>query len=344
MSPLRRNQSEANVSLQIPEIEGTTATAILDTVSLPTINPPSVAVTATSVLTFAQDFSTPPIDPSSMPRIGWQSEPPPVPSYVPAPSSNTSFVDGVAGGILGCLVALLFVLAAIILFRRYRRRCRCQETHSHDGPQEQRRELSVEVTQTGWSAPAPVSIHASRDTDSTSSLLHPSTRRSSLTSIEFPSPRPYSYVTRTSVRAETPLPPTEPSASSAITPPVASSPMLFESAFVAMSSGPPSHAVDVPDPALSVTGTDRSLRHDELTRQIQALEAEIQDLHYPGGLAERHSSNPGEQQRASARMIALKEEIAELRAQVRRERRLMMEAPPRRGRRGRRGKALALVT
>ncbi|KAI9066504.1 hypothetical protein FKP32DRAFT_373135 [Trametes sanguinea] len=339
MPPAHRYYREADMPLHVLIYRDTATTATLSTSFLPRTLPPSAAVTEVSAS--VQDSPTPFLNSSSMSPGNQHSEQPPSSSNPPASSSNPSFVNGLLGGILGCLIASLFVLAGFFLFRRYKRARRGQEMREQSRPRGQRPESSVESSQTGWTISAPVSIHGSRDTNSTSSLLPPSTRRSSLSSMDFPSPRPHSDATRASLRAVTPLLPVETTASSAHTPPATSSIALFETAFVAMSAGPPSHAVDVPDPALSVTGTDRSLRYDELNRQIQTLEAEIQDLHYPGKPNDRQSSVPGEQGRTNARMKALKDEIAELRAQVRRERRLMMEAAPRRGRRG---KALTLVT
>ncbi|KAJ3006908.1 hypothetical protein NUW54_g3755 [Trametes sanguinea] len=342
MPPAHRDHREADMPLHVLIYRDTANTATLSTLSLPTILPPSAVIgTSTDVSASVQDTPTPPLNSTSMSPGRWQSKQPPDSSNPPASSSNPSFVNGLLGGILGCLIASLFVLVGLFFFRRYRRSRRGQEIRNESRPHAQRSESSVESTQTGWTISALSSIHGSRDTNSTSSLLPPSTRRSSLSSMDFSSPRPHSDATRASLRAVTPLPPVETTASSTHTLPATSSISLFETAFVAMSAGPPSHSVDVPDPALSVTGTDRSLRYDELNRQIQALEAEVQDLHYPGKPNDRQSSVPGEQGRTNARMKALKDEIAELRAQVRRERRLMMEAAPRRGRRG---KALTLVT
>ncbi len=110
--------------------------------------------------------------------------------------------------------------------------------------------------------------------------------------------------------------------------------------FARAPGAPPSHSIDVPDPALSVTGTERSLRHAELTREIQELETMVRELHFPGRPRAGADAKPATPQREELsrreRLRGLKDEIARLRVQLARERRLVMEAPPRKKRPGKR--------
>ncbi|KAI0354719.1 hypothetical protein OH77DRAFT_1481525, partial [Trametes cingulata] len=180
-----------------------------------------------------------------------------------------------------------------------------------------------------------------RDTSSTTSLLAPSPApRSSFLSDDFTAiapysdpkfARPYSYYlskATPSTNARSSNVPSEP--------PPQSQRATADRMFVRAPAAPPSHSVDVPDAALSATGTEWSVRYTELTRQIQELETTIRDLNYPVAVDAPLPSQSVEARRLArknrrARIAALKEEIARLRLELEKEYRLMMEVVPRRG-------------
>ncbi|KAL1951048.1 hypothetical protein VTO73DRAFT_197 [Trametes versicolor] len=285
-------------------------------------------------------------------------------------SRPPQFVGGLVGGIVGGLVAILLILGSALLLRRYKSRLDRKPRHTGDGP-------GSESAPHQGGLPE---VRVSRaETSSTSSLLSPSPApRASFLSEDFTAIAPYSdpkfaptYSPRSSKLApSTPTrsptaapfearPPSARSPSNTGTadvtfvldseyefaPPSSPSPgptSAFPFPFAHSPGRPPSHSIDVPDPALSVTGTERSLRHAEITREIQELETMVREIHYPGrpGAGADVKTPPPAPQREELsrreRLRQLKNEIARLRVQLARERRLVMEAAPRKKRPGKR--------
>lgn len=288
-----------------------------------------------------------------------------------APSSRPpQFVGGLVGGIVGGLVAILLILGSALLLRRYKSRLDWRPRHTGDGP----------GGESAPHQGGPPEVRVSRaETSSTSSLLSPSPApRASFLSEDFTAIAPYSdpkfaptYSPRSSklapstptrspiaapseARPPSARPPSNTGAADVtfvldseyeFAPPSSPSPgptSAFPFPFARSPGRPPSHSIDVPDPALSVTGTERSLRHAEITREIQELETMVREMHYPGrrGAGADVKTPPPAPQREELsrreRLRELKNEIARLRVQLARERRLVMEAAPRKKRPGKR--------
>ncbi|EIW63875.1 uncharacterized protein TRAVEDRAFT_16141 [Trametes versicolor FP-101664 SS1] len=282
-----------------------------------------------------------------------------MPSSYSAPSSKPpQFVGGLVGGIVGGLVAILLILGSALLLRRYKSRLDWRPRHTGDGPG-------------GESAPhqgGPPEVRVSRaETSSTSSLLSPSpVPRASFLSEDFTAIAPYSdpkFAPTYSPRSSKLAPSTPTRSPSEARPPSNTGPAdvtfvldseyefappsspspgptsAFPFPFARSPGRPPSHSIDVPDPALSVTGTERSLRHAEITREIQELETMVREMHYPGRPGADAKAPPAPQREELSRrerLRQLKNEIARLRVQLARERRLVMEAAPRKKRPGKR--------
>ncbi|KAI0830829.1 hypothetical protein BC628DRAFT_1336777 [Trametes gibbosa] len=290
---------------------------------------------------------------------------------MPASCSSTSassrmsppFVGGLIGGIVGGLIAILVIVASMHIVRRYKA-FRAQRQGRSQGGWAQ----DPAGGETAMRETTPPDMRLSRGaTNSTSSLLAPSPcpspspspspspapRTSLFSSENFTAIAPYSDPKRAprfsqlTSKPSPSLPVRSSTASSALhlgAPPPSESPLdAVDFEFTPAAAPPPTHSVDVPNPALSVTGTDRSLRHAELTREIQALEDAIRDLYFPGdadGSAEADARQGGERIRA-ARVRKLREEITHLRTQLAREKRLLLEATPQSRRHGK--KVLAVV-
>ncbi|RDX42948.1 hypothetical protein OH76DRAFT_1248519 [Lentinus brumalis] len=102
---------------------------------------------------------------------------------------------------------------------------------------------------------------------------------------------------------------------------------------------PPRHWVDVPAPALSVTGTERSLRYMELVEELAALETmvkEVEEAARPTRLRTAGATSepePGERYTPrhpeGRRLASIRLRMKRVRALIEDERRLMEEALPR---------------
>ncbi|KAI0652613.1 hypothetical protein C8Q79DRAFT_111415 [Trametes meyenii] len=278
-------------------------------------------------------------------------------AQVPSSSANIStkppaFVGGLVGGLVGGILAVLIILAGMVLFRRYGYRLwQLCTPKDHESSQDSTR-FGV-----GMRNASPTAASMTRDTDSTTSLIHsepgarhPSTVSENLTAIApysdpklaWRASRDASKATRSS-RAQSPprrtrsprsgscgLRPQTGASESDVRPSSAST-LLPGFTFVRAPVSPPAHSVDVPDPALSVTGTERSLRQGELTRQIRELEATVRDMQYPGGASRRPAEDEQRLSRMNERerLRTLKDEIAKLRVELANEQRLILEAAPR---------------
>ncbi|KAI0673889.1 hypothetical protein C8Q78DRAFT_658566 [Trametes maxima] len=307
---------------------------------------------------------------SSSPTLPSDNHQPPhdVPeSLVPSSSANSSkkpsvFVGGLVGGLVGGILAALIILAGIFLFRRYgHRRRRICTSKDHEDLQSGAR------CGVGMRNVSPTTVSIRRGTDSTASLIpsepgarYPSTLSENLTAVApysdpkfvWRASRDASKPTRSS-RAQSPPrrtrspssssrgPPPQTGASESDVRPSSASTLLPGFTFVRAPTSPPAHSVDVPDPALSVTGTERSLRQGELTRQIRELEETVRDMQYPGRPSPRPAGDEQHLPRMSERerMRTLKDEIAKLRVELANEQRLILEAAPR----TRKPKLLAVV-
>ncbi|CDO74420.1 hypothetical protein BN946_scf184867.g18 [Trametes cinnabarina] len=293
------------------------------TTPLPTIAP--LTSTTAVVDTYTETFLTS-VNLQNNPTSAAQSRSTSSSLSMTTSSGTGAFSSGFAGGIVGGLVTTLLVFAASFMLRWWQDRSgRGHGLRSRDHFREQAEGTSADVEHAQFASSEPVFIHAMRDTDSRSSLLRLSTGHSSVSGDSI---HTRSYPDLTTLRS---------GFSDAITPPMfpssvrsSAAPSEIVFAHPPLSSSPPSHSVDVPDPALSVTGTEWSTRHDGLAQQIRTLEARIQELHYPEKLEEARSPNQEKRERTRA----LKNQIAELSAKIERERRLILEAAPRRGRRG----------
>ncbi|KAI8981343.1 hypothetical protein BD414DRAFT_579392 [Trametes punicea] len=246
------------------------------------------------------------------------------PSSSVVSSNHALFVSGIIGGIVGGLIAVLVVVLSALLLRRFANWTgRRDRTHFQSHSCVRERSMHEQNPQDPESLPERVSIRT-RDSNSASSLLPSSTGQSSLASNDRTPITPYRDPDSPRC-STTPLEPSRSPTQSLLTP--------VELGFTVVPASPPSHSIDVPYPAISVTSTEVSLRHADLIGQIETLEAKIQKLRHPGSIT---SPSPEGQQRKREQLRTLKQEIAELRVRLVKERQLVTEATPRRARRGRR--------
>lgn len=84
---------------------------------------------------------------------------------------------------------------------------------------------------------------------------------------------------------------------------------------------PPTHCIDVPTGALSMTGTEHSVRLTELTREIRELEAGMRDIQ---GVKKSNSLRTS----SSLPFDVLRERVVRLRGELEKERQLMAAASP----------------
>ncbi|KAI0778900.1 hypothetical protein BD413DRAFT_601546 [Trametes elegans] len=244
-----------------------------------------------------------------------------------SPGKPLAFVGGIVGGIVGSIAVVLLIFATTLFLRRCQRRRRRVVPYA----------ANTQGDVLGEACADTLSMH--RDNTSASSLLSPSpapARDSYPLSEDFTAIAPYS-----DPKYAVPLAEKIASLSRSSAPVPARTPrevdqMAMDFTFVRASAPPPAHSVDVPDPALSVTGTERSVRHTELTGKIKALEEAVRELHYPGKSGAGASPRPESCGNTRERLHALKEEMARLRVELERERRLVMEAAPRNQRQGKR--------
>ncbi|KAH9890339.1 hypothetical protein C8Q73DRAFT_803699 [Cubamyces lactineus] len=267
------------------------------------------------------------------------------------PAKSPAFAGGIVGGIVGGVVAILVILFVTFILRRYAHLLRWPrkpapiskdervfkfDHHDNAGPS-----FPAEGGEPTTAPP----LGSQHDTNSLSSLLPSSASRSPspLASEDYTAVAPYSdpkFARRLTDVSKDSRPSSAPPGTE-IGSRASSSLFPAEFTFVRASAAPPSHAVDVPAPALSVTSTARSVRYAELSRQIEALESAIQRLHYPGQPGS--TPNPETQRVKRERLRALKGQIAELRTELAKEHRLAMEAAPKNKRKGKQPRQLAVV-
>ncbi|KAI0713164.1 hypothetical protein C8T65DRAFT_161851 [Cerioporus squamosus] len=92
---------------------------------------------------------------------------------------------------------------------------------------------------------------------------------------------------------------------------------------------PPTHRADVPAPAMSVTGTEHSIRLADLMREIAELEEHMRGVLRGEGKRKLQDPRDGPGYSVDTSFEALQERVARLREELEAERRLLIEALPR---------------